>query len=129
MVTATGFSGLFDTIQPTGLTLLDTQNIERRIARIFRNEGAREVSEIMQTLNGAAVGQTAAASYSRVDHTVDPGNSVVNGGARTIESVTVINRVTTAADQTRVNDILTENRAPDTYPVDLSGNGGGGKAV
>ena len=39
----------------------------------------------------------------------------------------VINRVTTAADEAMLDNQFTPHFAPATYPPDLSGNGGGGK--
>lgn len=128
MTTVTGFSGLFDTIQPTGLTLSDSENIRKRISKVLsRSEGARELKELLLTLNGAAAGAAASATVARVGHTVDAGNPVVNGGARTIDTVTVIGRNTTAADETAIDAMLNQVHAPTSYPVDASGNGGGGK--
>lgn len=125
MVTSTGFSGLFDTIQPTGHTLLDTDPQKQRLAKILRRNGARELNELMLTLNGAAAGEAALKQYSRVQFADDVGNPVAHGGARTIETVTVINRVSAAADETAIDGILNETFAPSTYIEDAAGNGGG----
>jgi hypothetical protein len=49
------------------------------------------------------------------------------GGVRPVASVDIVNRAIVAADLTDVDSVLTEQRAPSTYPADASGNGGGGK--
>lgn len=121
------FSGLFDTIQPTGHTLLDTQPLRKTISRVMRTRGARKIKELMLTLNGAAAGEAALDTYSRVEHTEDAGNPAAYGGARTIETVTVINANTAAADETAIDNMLEEEFVPATYPADASSNGGGGK--
>jgi hypothetical protein len=38
-----------------------------------------------------------------------------------------VNRNTTAADVTQITALLDRTTYPASYPVDLSGNGGGGK--
>ncbi len=125
MVTV-AFSGLFDTIQATGHTLLETEPLEKRTSKLFRHEGYRELKELMLTLNGATSG-TAAATFDRVapDNTV--GAAPGGGGQRTIDTITVINRSTVAGDITRIADMLNEIFVPASYPADPSSNGGGGQ--
>jgi hypothetical protein len=49
------------------------------------------------------------------------------GGLQVIETVPVLNRVTTAADVTGINALLDRTVFPNPYPSDLGGSGGGGK--
>ena len=126
MVTV-AFSGLFDTIQPTGHTLLETEPLEKRVSKLFRNEGLRELKELMISLTGIADGGAALAQFSRVapDNTV--GEAPGGGGQRTIDTIDAVNRVTVPADEVRIIAMLEEIFAPSSYPADASGNGGGGQ--
>ncbi len=126
MVTV-AFSGLFDTIQPTGHTLLETEPLEKRVSKLFRHEGLRELKELMLTLNGVVDGSAALAQFSRIapDNTV--GAAPGGGGQRTINTVDAVNRVTVTADETRIAAMLEEIFVPASYPADPSGNGGGGQ--
>lgn len=81
--------------------------------------------ELMYSLIGGNVGDPASASHKRVTAVQDL-TANMQGGARTIESYLDINRVTTSADITRIQAALRQSTKP-TYPVDRSGNGGGGK--
>ena len=123
------FSGLFDTIQPTGHALLETEPLEKRVSKLFRHEGMRALKEIMITLNGVAVAgvPTALAQFSRVapDNTV--GAAPGGGGVRTINTIDAINRATAVADQTAITAMLEEIFVPASYPADPSSNGGGGQ--
>lgn len=109
--------------------------LERHLARTFKRNQLRELVEVMITLNGAAAGQAALATYPRRQAPAGPSATVPVvtgigdlGGAVAIETVTVIDRVTTAADETYVDDILNNNllEASISYPT-VSGSGGGGK--
>lgn len=127
-VTVTGFSGLFDTILPTGLTLTGTRNLENRLTRLMRNRGMHVNKELILTLLGASAGSTAAATRTRADYNdVTPGEPVVRGGVVPLEAEVQINRATTAGDVTQLSAILNDIFYPSSYPVDVSGNGGGGK--
>jgi len=127
-VAVTGFSGLFDTILPTGLTVTGYRNLERKLTAAFRNRGLHIQKELMLTLLGASAGSTALAQRSRVQYTDNtPGDPIVHGGARTVEVEDQVNRATTAADTTHLTAILNDIFQPSSYPVDVSGNGGGGK--
>jgi hypothetical protein len=127
------YSGLFDGTTDvngdgaTGHTLQGANALKRQISRITRRTGFRKMQELMLTLNGAAAGSSASKTHARVGHTVDPGNATVNGGVRTIETVTDVSRVTTSADKTEIDGFINETFAPATYPADVSGNGGGGR--
>lgn len=125
--TISGFSGLFDTIEATGLTIYGTRNVERHITRMFKHRGLASQKELMLTLLGTAAGSTANASRTRLQYTdVVPGEPVVLGGVRPIEAESQVNRVTTADDIADLNALLT-NAFTGALVADLSGNGGGGK--
>jgi hypothetical protein len=130
----TAFSGLFDTILPTGATpghtlLGQNQNGKYKIAARLLKADFRPLRELMLTLNGAAAGETASLSYSRVEHEDPEESPYTLGGTRSIETVVAINRVTTAADKAMIDDILDGTLAytETNPPVDISGNGGGGR--
>jgi hypothetical protein len=96
---------------------------DERIAKMLRNGGMTLVlRRLLQTLTGAAPGATATQTKKQVKW--DQGSP---GGVIPIETVTLINRATTAADVTALNSLFFRLPFPATYPADLSGNGGGGK--
>jgi hypothetical protein len=100
-----------------------TQQGDDRIAKMFRNgEMTAGVTQLLYTLLGVAPGAVATKTYPRVQ-----GQTGAPGGLQTIETVTVVNRATTAADLTAFQALLRRVTGPPSYPVDLSGNGGGGK--
>lgn len=105
--------------------LINTKPTLARISNLIRRRGKanRVINELFDTVLGAAAGGTAAATYPRVQHPTDE----EFGGARTVETVTAINRASTAADITALKLIFSDKSKPATYPADLSGNGGGGK--
>jgi hypothetical protein len=72
--------------------------------------------EIMLTLNGAVAGATATAQHSRVQH-----STTELGGQRTIETRTLINGATTAAQESAIDDDLAVDSRP-SYPADGAGN-------
>ena len=121
------------------------------LARMFKKRGMRELSEIIRTVNGVTVGQ-AASSVIRRKQAVANTLANVQGGVQVIESFEQVGLVldsdkddasantarnTAAADTTAIASFLADGdrsiRAPTngsatiSYPVDLSGNGGGGK--
>ena len=126
-MTTVAFSGLFDTIQPSGHTLLETEPLEKRVSKVFRHEGLRELKELMITLTGIVDGSAALSQFSRIapDNTV--GTAPGGGGQRTIDTIDAVNRNTTSADEVRIIAMLEEIFVPASYPTDPSGNGGGGQ--
>ena len=72
---------------------------DRVLANMFR--GADKRAALMKALNGAAAGGTATATRKRVQHSQSE-----LGGKRTIETFTLINRATTATDETIGDTIL-----------------------
>jgi hypothetical protein len=90
------------------------------IRRVVNRDGFRVMSELADTLIGAAAGGAALASHARVGHRTS------NNETAELPVVTVsdINRVSTAADITALKELLFNVRTtPATYPRDLSGNG------
>jgi hypothetical protein len=77
----------------------------------------------METLNGAAAGQAALSTFKRVQ--ARNGDDTL-GGVRTVETRSIVNRVTSAGDKTVIDNILKGTSKP-TYPTEKSGNSGGGK--
>lgn len=131
-VTWTGYSptlgaGSANTAALTGTLVDGSSPIEKKISALVRKPQFRKLRELMDDLNGAAVGaNTALVTRARVEARVQLGN-VSQGGLVPIETQTIINRVTATADQTQINSILDDVVFPSPYPVDASGNGGGGK--
>jgi len=94
-----------------------------RLAKMFRNGAMTEgIFQLMYTLLGAAPGTTATRTMTRVQ-----GQIGAPGGLQTIETVTLVNRATTAADLAAFQALMRRVPGPPSYPADLSGNGGGGK--
>lgn len=109
--------------------------MDKQLARIFKRNGYRGYNALFTALLGAAAGGTATSTYKDVAAPTGPQatSPVVTsvgdfGGNRVIETVTPVNRATTAADITWLgkyfNDKLLE--AGITYPT-VSGSGGSGK--
>lgn len=93
-----------------------------KIAKVLRN-GAMSAGAkaLWYALLGAATGGTATATKKQVQHVTG-----APGGLVPIETVTLMNRATTAADLTAFQALMNRQVQPATYPPDLSGNGGGG---
>lgn len=84
-----------------------------------------KVRELLLTLVGGDVGDAALVQRKRrkADANV---LANVQGGLAVIETVDIINRVTTSADATRLTNALNQSVKP-TYAIDPSGNSGGSK--
>lgn len=96
---------------------------DERIAKMLRNGGMSLVlRRLLQTLTGVAPGATATQTKKQIQW--QQGSP---GGVIPVETVTLINRATTAADVTALQALFVRSPTPASYPVDLSGNGGGGK--
>jgi hypothetical protein len=90
---------------------------------MLRNGGKSLVlRRLLQTLTGVAPGSTATQTKKQIQW--EQGSP---GGVIPVETVTLINRATTAADVTALNSLFTRSPTPASYAVDVSGNGGGGK--
>lgn len=126
--TVTGWSPLFGDTPNAYQLLFARSSNDYHAARALGVSGMRGIRRVMRVLNGAAPGSTATETYSRVA-AATPFNTLSGGGARTVETVTEVNRATTAADVTYVNTNIIDriyNMTPPiaSYPPDLSGNGG-----
>jgi len=78
--------------------------------------------QLLLTILGAAPGTTATKTKKQVQHVIG-----APGGAVPVETISLVNRATTAADVTAFQAMFTRLNGPITYPADVSGNGGGGK--
>lgn len=103
---------------------------ERLIAFAVARSGFRGMRKAMRVLNGAAPGTDATETFSRVSAPPAFADHLM-GGVRTLEVVTANSGVTTASQVTYIQDKIIDmvfDQEPGSYPVDTSGNGGGGKA-
>lgn len=118
---AGGWDGQFG--QP--YSLLNTRDDTKRIiAMAFERRGARDLSALAIALNGVAPGANATATYKLVE--AQRGVTGFDlGGIRQVLTQTLINRNTTAADQTLLNSLYDGVFAPTSYPADKGGGGGG----
>lgn len=109
--------------------------LEWELARVLNRNQMREIRELSLTLLGAAAGDTALSTYKRVSSPTNTNLAVPEaigvgdlGGSRTIDTITVINRVTTAADITYLTSIYDGTMSPGnpnaiTFVNDSGGNG------
>lgn len=103
-----------------GLTLFNTNTLNRRIARIFNRNSMRKQRELAETLNGAAAGAAALAQHRQVLARENAQGEL--GGKRTIEVISDVNRNTTSADETQIDaEILTYDLDP-TYVANKDKN-------
>jgi hypothetical protein len=124
---ATGWQGLW-TYEAGNPTYTPIQNrVVRRngIKRLMNRSAYRGISELFDTLLGAAVGGAASKTHTQVQAVTPEFGPGVGGGARTIETVTDISRNTTATDLARLKEMtFAVSSRPASYVKDLSGNGG-----
>lgn len=103
-------------VAANGVTQFDA-----KLSQWLRNGAATlGVKQLLLTILGAAAGGTATKTKAQV---------VANIGSSqpAVETVNIVNRVTTAADITAFTALVNRTVFPSTYAPDLSGNGGGGK--
>jgi hypothetical protein len=118
---ANGTGATSGTVGANGVTQADAL-----LSRIFRNgEQTLVFTKLLSTLVGVAPGALANKTMPRVKGTPQ----LPAGGVIPIETVTLVNRNTTAADVTAMQALLGRVVFPPTYAADLSGNGGGGKGA
>ncbi len=106
------------------------QQGDDRLAKMFRNGGMTiALTQVLAALLGVAPGALASRSKKQVQGLTQGSQSGLGApnGLVTIETITQVNRNTTAADVTAFQALLSRFPFPTTYPPDLSGNGGGGK--
>lgn len=120
--TATVKGGFFAEMGLTSLVSVQGTNISsRQISQELSRKGMRKTRELMHTLNGVAPGAAALASQTRV------AASEELGGKRTIETETLVDRVTAAGDVTAIDlDLLGTLTSRTTFgasaPVNKDGN-------
>ena len=101
--------------------LVNETSLKTKLTNVMRRLGVRKEKALLAALIGAATGGTASLSRTRIEATTDTGYKL--GGKRTVETVSDINRATTAADVTALKDILGGRSVqPDSYNVEKSGN-------
>jgi hypothetical protein len=108
---ASFYSPLFG---PTYSTIVSKNPMERAARRLFRR--LPKTQELMLTLNGAAAGSSASVTRKRVQHDRDE-----LGGARVVETRTILSRNTTSADKTAIDKMISEDSRIDT-PADGAGD-------
>lgn len=130
----TAYSGLWNGVSGTPYSLqVNKSPLNRKLGRMLRksNRSVARLRKVVDTVIAAqSINGGAALSYSRVKAVACPGDPTALGGLITIETKTLIAaaQTTTATDVARVDAIANYEVQP-TYPVDLSGNGGGGKST
>lgn len=118
-------SGYWNNTMPTQY---NRTNLERQIGMALAKRSNRGLAKVWRALTGAAPGAAVTDTVTRIQHPA--AFSITNlGGVRTVETVaTQYNGNTTAAQETYIEtQIIDPVIANQTYPVDLGGNGGGGK--
>jgi hypothetical protein len=101
---------------------------EARIAMNLARPGMRRLRAIMRTLNGVAPGATAPADTHRRIKAPVIADDLSFSGNRTMETIDYGSVTTTAGHVTALNaNIYDKYTGTQFYPVDRSGNGGGGK--
>ena len=119
------WAGLWDNVfaQPYAL-LNEPGSTLRGIARLMAPQALKAQSQIGITLSGQAVGANATATVAQVKPQQADGMNL--GGLVPIQQTSVVNRNTTTADETALDASLNPTFAPASYPVEKSGNSGGG---
>lgn len=103
--------------------------ILHRIKTALNKAGSRRLKEEFDAALDAAVGAATARTFARIAGTADPGNPVVNGAVRTIDTVDAMASATiTAAEEAVILAAAQYNPGHDLVS-DSSGNGGGGKLL
>lgn len=124
----------FDNRPPLTGLLGWRSKFEWQVAKIFNKQQMREQRALFTAVLGAAAGGTATATYARVAPPVATNQTVPQttgvgdlGGLVPIETVTVINRATTAADVAYLKNMFDTSMVMRglSLQTDLSGNGAG----
>ena len=110
----------------TGYAVLNSWAHRRTSVNARTRERAKRI--VLRQLVNGNVGGTATGTRVRIA-AQSPTDPTTSGGKRNVETVTVINRATTATDQTQINNALDfkYGYGASAFPRDKSGNGGGGK--
>jgi hypothetical protein len=106
-----------------GYSPLVNKNPRRyQIKRAMDREGFRQITALFNALIGAATGSNVTATHKRVQRPVSL-EIGASGGVMAIETVTDINRNTTAADVTKLKEMTVGVTAkPASYPKPFGAN-------
>lgn len=127
------YSGLWNGVHGQAYALQVSRSpLYRRISQALRRRSLTVLREVLDTVtDGSSINGAAAVTYKRRAGDPLPGNSVSGGGAATIETVTKVSAVATVGAATvtaaAVDGLVDYKSYPSSYPVDASGNGGGGR--
>jgi hypothetical protein len=90
--------------------------LRKRIAALLNKPGMRKDRQLINVLLGAVAGTTATVNLPRVK-----ADQAENGGKRVIENNYLVNRASTAADDTDLTSkLLTYSSRPSSYPRDAA---------
>lgn len=126
-----GWDNMFG--QPYALTG-EPGSAARSVARLMAPQANRYFGGVATALTGAAPGGPVSVGYTQVAPVQADGLN--QGGIRPISTYTVVNRTTTPTDEIQIDASLTPRFMPPMlqagvetsgYPVEKSGNSGGGK--
>jgi hypothetical protein len=118
----TGWSGLYNreyTDLANGFGSLTTGKYDQRnrIKMVVNRNGFRAFTALFNGLIGAASGSNVTATHKRVE-AVTKTSGPQGGGARNVETLTDINRNTTAADITALKEMVYNvTHKPSSYPA------------
>lgn len=136
------YSGLYNLHYTDGQTaigvglptarIVDSAELNHRfraaLGKMMRTRAGRIYGRLLVELTGTAPGAAALTTHRRVamGERLEP---LQNGGVRVVETQNLLNRNTTAGDATNIDAdaLMAFGPAIGSYPVDRSGNGGGGK--
>jgi hypothetical protein len=142
------YSGLWNGVNAEAYALqVNRAPVFRRVSMALRRRSSMALREVIDTVaNGSSINGAAAVTYKRVAGDQIPGSTPTSGGLRTIETVTAIASSTTVAagaastlanvSAAQIDKLVDYQSAPGSaggststqnYPVDKSGNGGGGR--
>ena len=118
--TASVKGGFWEYNAVPSLTGVATTNAQkRRAAQALATKGSMGLREIMETLDGVVAGSTAAKTLTRI------ASSDELGGVRAVETETLVNRATTAADVTEINSDILSLTSKTTFGSSPVANGDG----
>ena len=141
------YSGLWNGVNAENYALqFNRSPIFRVVSRALRRRSSLALKEAFDTVgNGVSLNGAAAVTYRRIAADPSPGSSPAGGGVRAIETVTAVSASTvTGAGASTLNNVsaaqidrlvdyqsapgsATASASTQNYPVDASGNGGGGR--
>lgn len=122
--------GASDAIAPATVGLVQFNGMgqeDNRLSRALYQGPNRLLRRLLVTLVNNNVGTNATENRTRVAATQATFTPNDNGGLIPIETVALINRNTTANDQTIITNAISRSYTPSAYAADVSGNGGGSK--